>query len=36
MAQSRLRAGQALDIHDLVTELRRQRAGSVQSIDQYL
>jgi protein tyrosine phosphatase len=36
LAQNTLRAGQHLDFYELVAELRRQRAGSVQTLDQYL
>ncbi|KAL7069959.1 hypothetical protein ACQ4LE_011138 [Meloidogyne hapla] len=36
LAQNTLRAGQRLDFYELVAELRRQRAGSVQTLDQYL
>lgn len=36
LAQNALRAGQRLDFYELVADLRRQRAGSVQTLDQYL
>lgn len=36
LAQNRLRNGQNLDLFELIRELRQQRAGSVQSLDQYL
>jgi hypothetical protein len=36
MAQTRMLAGQPLDLYNLVAELRQQRAGSVQLPHQYL
>jgi len=36
LAQNTLRGGHRLDFYELVAELRRQRAGSVQTLDQYL
>ncbi|CAK5022500.1 unnamed protein product [Meloidogyne enterolobii] len=36
LAQNTLRSGQRLDFYELVADLRRQRAGSVQTLDQYL
>jgi protein tyrosine phosphatase len=35
LAQNQMRAGLPLDLFDRVHELRQQRAGSVQTLDQY-